>query len=282
MAGSPVDTGSDTSARLVDALHMLRSPPDSMNARPVGERLWLSDGLTELWRGHAAESGRPGLLRLIRPGLSPQAQREAEEFLRSEYAALTSLRTSAVPRLLAASPLDEGRSSEAWLWMSPADGTVLGDLMAATPSHSAGRIAWWLRLATQLLVDLRAAGVEHGGIEPDRIVLTRQHTFVLVDFTRSTRLPHLAEESSDERAVRHLGAWLATGDRAEADRLVAVSSVDVITRVLAAARPDLSIDWLRQLAALIAQPDDPAAFRSERLVRTIALELQTFPIRTAA
>lgn len=260
----------------MDAANSLVAP------RPAGERLWLTDGLTELWRGRAAESGGPGLLRMIRPGLSPEARSQARQRIHSEYEALASLGTSAVPRLLGHLPIDLWSDGEPWLWMSPADGTVLADLMAANAAHSPGRIAWWLRLATQLLVDLRAAGVVHGGISPDQIVLTRQHSFLLVDFTRSSRATNLAEETADERAVRHLGARLATGDHAEADQLAASADIDLVTRHLAAARPDLSIDWLRQLAAVIAQPADPIAFRAERLARTIALELQTFPKRAAA
>lgn len=261
---------------------MDRSCFPTSTCRPTGERLWMSDGVTELWLSRSVDSNEPGLLRLIRPGIPENARRRAKAAIQAEREALRAIRSVFVPQLRGGSASGEGEDAEQWLSMSAAEGTVLRELLARPGGVSAGRVAWWLRLSCQLLDDLRFAGIEHGAIDPGCLVLTPTQTLLLVDFTGAKRLSAGPEESSDERAVRRLAAWFVSGDASEADRLSGQSDLEAVAVRLAKARPDLEMGWLRGLARFVIVPADSATSRADRMARVIALELATLPRRVAA
>ncbi|MFD7877957.1 hypothetical protein ACFV5G_28335, partial [Streptomyces sp. NPDC059766] len=203
---------------------------------------WSRDSRHGTWYALLpVRSGEPvlGALRIDRALLAPEGTRER---LAAAVLAVGRLR---LPGVLGTVDLVV-ESGEVWLVTARPPAPTLADLLArGDTGPDAGSAASVLNETAQSLLALHAAGLAHGALDADTIVLTPDGVALLAEAALGTVLgdaPDSARRDADRAAwaglARTLGeAWVTPGTPAAA--LLAQCSATAATEGLAAARAAL-------------------------------------------
>ncbi|MFI8825180.1 hypothetical protein [Streptomyces sp. NPDC053431] len=231
-------------------------PPATVAGRALAD--WSRHGRFGTWHALTSAAGEPplGVLRVDRSLLSRQGARER---LAAAVVAVTKLRLPGVP-----ATVDLVREAgDVWLIVArPPVRTVADLLSTGAPGLDEGSAASVLNETAQTLLALHAAGLAHGALGPDRVVLAPDGTALLTETALATALAEgtsTAAAQEDDIAAwaalaRTLGTAWATPDTPAADLFTRCSGTAESTG-LAAARTTLTSgrtvlprDFLRRTA----------------------------------
>ncbi|WP_052498981.1 hypothetical protein [Streptomyces vietnamensis] len=258
----------------------MRTPPTPPAPATVAGRAlseWSRDGRFGTWYalGPADADGPPlGVLRIHRALLTPSGARER---LTAAVRSVAKLRLPGVP-----ATVDLLREAgDVWLIVARPPARTVSDLLATgAPGLDEGSAASVLNETAQTLLALHAAGLAHGSLTPDHVVLAPDGTALLVEASlaaaltedgASTVSPRDADIAAWAALARTLGtAWAAPGTPAA--ELFARCSATAGSEGLAAARTTLTSgraalprDFLRRTAlrtaaaAALAELAEPAS-----------------------
>ncbi|MFF5713169.1 hypothetical protein [Streptomyces sp. NPDC012756] len=234
-------------------------PTPSAPATVAGRALsdWSREGRFGTWYALGpADADEPplGVLRIHRALLTPSG---AQERLTSAVRSVAKLRLPGVP-----ATVDLVREAgDVWLIVARPPVRTVADLLATgAPGLDGGSAASVLNETAQTLLALHAAGLAHGSLTPDRVVLAPDGTALLTEAALATALaasdasPQDADVTAWASLARTLGtAWAAPGTPAA--ELLARCSATAGSDGLAAARTTLTSgrtalprDFLRRAA----------------------------------
>ncbi|HEY9371075.1 MAG TPA: hypothetical protein VIU94_21995, partial [Streptomyces sp.] len=228
--------------------------PVTVRGRALSD--WSREGRFGAWyalRPGRADESPLGVLRIDRALLAPQGARER---LASAVLAVAKLRLPGVPATVDL----VGEAGDVWLIVARPPVRTVGDLLSVgAPGLDAGSAASVLNETAQTLLALHAAGLAHGSLTPDCVVLAPDGTALLAEAALATALSEDASTASADitawaALARTLGsAWAAAGTPAAA--LFARCSETAESGDLAAARTTLTSgraalprDFLRRTA----------------------------------
>ncbi|MFF3608288.1 hypothetical protein [Streptomyces sp. NPDC002463] len=234
-------------------------PTSSAPATVAGRALsdWSREGRFGTWYALGpADAGEPplGVLRIHRALLTPSG---AQERLTAAVRSVAKLRLPGVP-----ATVDLVREAgDVWLIVARPPVRTVADLLATgAPGLDEGSAASVLNETAQTLIALHAAGLAHGSLAPDRVLLAPDGTALLTEAALATASaesdasPQDADVTAWAALARTLGtAWAAPGTPAA--ELFARCSVTAESDGLAAARTTLASgrtalprDFLRRTA----------------------------------
>ncbi|MFF4501111.1 hypothetical protein [Streptomyces sp. NPDC001401] len=220
---------------------------------------WSRDARWGTWyalRPEHDDAPSPGALRIDRALLAPEGARER---LATAVLAVARLRLPGVPATVDL----VAEAGDVWLISARPPAPTLADIAAADgPRPDAGSVASVLNETAQTLLALHAAGLAHGSLAPDSVVLAPDGTALLAEAALGTALGDDTPAASAGRAditawaalARTLGTtWAAAGTPA-ADlfaRCAATAEsggLAAARAVLVAGRTVLPADFLQRTA----------------------------------
>ncbi|MFD0368120.1 hypothetical protein [Streptomyces sp. NPDC127114] len=230
---------------------------------------WSRDGRFGTWHALVpGDTGEPphGALRIDRALLAPQGARQR---LAATVVAVAKLRLPGLPATVDL----VAEAGDVWLLVSrPPIRTVADLLEEGAPGLDEGSAASVLNETAQTLLALHAAGLAHGALAPDRVVLAPDGTALLAEAALATALsadvPTAAARQDDVTAWAALArtlttAWATPGSPAAelfARCAAAADSGDLTTArtTLTSGRTVLPQDFLRRTALRTAAAATPA------------------------
>ncbi|MFD5326299.1 hypothetical protein [Streptomyces sp. NPDC127092] len=230
---------------------------------------WSRDGRFGTWHALVpGDAGEPphGALRIDRALLAPEGARQR---LAATVVAVAKLRLPGVPATVDL----VAEAGDVWLLVSRPPMRTVADLLAeGAPGLDEGSAASVLNETAQTLLALHAAGLAHGALAPDRVVLAPDGTALLAEAALATALsadvPTAAAQQDDVTAWAALArtlstAWATAGSPAAelfARCAAAADSGDLTTArtTLTSGRTVLPQDFLRRTALRTAAAATPA------------------------
>ncbi|MEU6878783.1 hypothetical protein [Streptomyces sp. NPDC046712] len=185
----------------------MRPPtPATVAGRALSD--WSRDGRFGTWHALGpGNGGEPplGVLRIDRDLLAPQGARQR---LAAAVVSVAKLRLPGVPATVDL----VAEAGDVWLIVARPPARTVADLLAAgAPGLDEGSAASVLNETAQTLLALHAAGLTHGSLTPDSVVLAPDGTALLVETSLATAL--VDDPSATSTQLDDITAWAALADR---------------------------------------------------------------------
>lgn len=185
----------------------MRPPtPATVAGRALSD--WSRDGRFGTWHALGpGNGGEPplGVLRIDRGLLAPQGARQR---LAAAVVSVAKLRLPGVPATVDL----VAEAGDVWLIVARPPARTVADLLAAgAPGLDEGSAASVLNETAQTLLALHAAGLTHGSLTPDSVVLAPDGTALLVETSLATALVDDPSATSTQRD--DITAWAALADK---------------------------------------------------------------------